>query len=209
MNTRYNNKTHSMYVNFGLDENGNDRVRIGSAQRDNTGAVDTKTGISVTLYKNQFKTTREGQPNYRNVEVFVDAIKDIVKQYKENADTAKRQISCTYINSVTLHTIQYAFVINEKDGLVSYMMCFADSFEGETRKQIYRFKDEEELEQFTDSLKLFCDPWIHMCSHLIYSEMQAIINKSVGEQLQQIIRNEFENQKRNQFLERRYSAGSS
>lgn len=197
MNTYFNNKTHSMYVNLTLDENSNDRVRIGISPRDANGAYDTKNGVQVTLYKNSYKTTKEGQPNYRNVEVFVDAIKDIVKKYKNDDKDAPRQISCIYVNGITSHTLQYAFGIVEKDGIVSYIMYLVDSFEEKSRKQVYRFRDNEELESFIDMLKLFCDPWIHMCSHLVYSEMQNIINKSVGEQLQRIIREEFDRQQAN------------
>ena len=187
MNTYYNNKTHSMYLNFALDENGNDRVRIGSVPRTDTGAFDTKNGIAVVLYKNSFKTTKEGNPNYRNVEVFYKTIVDIVKQYKDNPETATKQFSCTYTNAVTNHTMQFAFGVLEKDGLPAYVLYLSDSFEGKTRKQIYKFKDEQEVEQFTDQLKLFCDEWVHMTSHLIYSEMQKIVTKAVGEQLQHVV----------------------
>lgn len=194
MNTRYNNRTHSMYVNFALDENGNDRVRIGSTPRDSTGAYDTEKGVTVTLYKNSFKTTRDGSPNYRNVEVFYKAIVDMVKQYKENPDTATKQFSSSYINSVTGHKMQYAFCIVEKDGIPSYVLYFSESFNDTVKKSMYRFKDEEELERFTDQIKLFCDEWIQMTSHLIYSEMNAIISKAVGEQLSQVVKEEFFNQ---------------
>ena len=187
MNTYYNNKTHSMYLNFALDENGNDRVRIGSVPRTDTGAFDTKNGIAVVLYKNSFKTTKEGNPNYRNVEVFYKTIVDIVKQYKDNPETATKQFSCTYTNAVTNHTMQFACGVLEKDGLPAYVLYLSDSFEGKSRKQIYKFRDEQEVEQFTDQLKLFCDEWVHMTSHLIYSEMQKIVTKAVGEQLQRVV----------------------
>ena len=194
MNTYYNNKTHSMYVNFALEENCNDRVRIGCAPRTDTGAYDTKNGITVVLYKNSFKTTKDGNPNYRNVEVFYTKIKEIVKQYKENPDTATTQFSCSYINALTNHNMQFAFGIIEKDGIPSYILYLMDSFEGNTRKQIYRFKDEEEVERFTDQFKLFCDEWVHMTAHLVYSEMQKIVTKAVGDQLSRVVREEFENQ---------------
>lgn len=193
MNTYFNNKTHSMFVNFALEENCNDRVRIGSTPRTDTGAFDVKKGINVVLYKNSFKTTKEGTPNYRNVEVFYTTIKDMMKQYKNNPSTATKQFSCSYINAVTNHTMQYAFAITEKDGLPAYVMYFADTFEGNTQKQIYKFKDEEEVEKFTDMLKLFNDEWIHMTSHLIYSEMREIVNKAVGEQLQRVVSEEINN----------------
>ena len=187
MNTYYNNKTHSMYLNFALDENGNDRVRIGSAPRTDTGAFDTKNGIAVVLYKNAYKTTKDGNPNYRNAEVFYKAVNDIVQQYKNNPDTATKQFSCTYTNAVTNHTMQFAFGVLEKDGLPAYVLYLSDSFEGKSTKQIYKFRDADEVEQFTDQIKLFCDEWVHMTSHLIYSEMQKIVTKAVGEQLQRVV----------------------
>ena len=194
MNIRFNNRTHSMYVNFALDENGNDRIRIGSTPRNSTGAYDTEKGVTVTLYKNSFKTTKDGSPNYRNVEVFYKAIVDMVKQYKDNPNTTVTQFSSSYINSVTGHKMQYGFGITDKEGIASYVLYFNESFNDATKKSIYRFKDEEELERFTDQLKLFCDDWVQMTSHLIYSEMNNIISKAVGEQLAQVVKEEFFNQ---------------
>lgn len=194
MNTYYNNATHSMYLNFSLDENGNDRVRIGSAPRTDSGAYDTKNGVAVTLYKNSYKTTKDGNPNYRNAEVFYKAIDDLMNQYKKDPDNmAIKQFSCSYMNAVTNHTMQFAFGIVEKDGIPSYILYLQDSFEGKSKKSIYRFKDADEVDKFTEQIKVFCDEYCHTTSHLIQSEMQKIISKAVGEQLCNVVREEITN----------------
>ena len=194
MNTYYNNRTHSLCVSFSLEDNGNDRVKIGSSPRTDSGTYDTKNGVSVMLYKNSFKINKDGSPNYRNVEVFYKAIENIVSQYKSNPDTATRQFSSSYVNTVTGHTIQFAFGVLEKDGLPIYVLYFTDSFESNIRKSMYKFKDIEEVEKFVNQLKLFCDDKVHMTTHLIYSELNNLIAKAVGEQLTQIVRAEFVNQ---------------
>lgn len=192
MLTYFNNANKTLYVMFRMNEFGNDTLRIGITPRDEHGDQIKEESVSFYVFRNMnYKLSREGNINYRDLTNFLNGIKHICSTYeKGNPDGEKLQFSDTYTNVKTDHIISFAFGITEKEGVPYRVLFIRDKFKDKELKQTYTFRDDDELTRFVKFLKMFLSKSINFICHLVVSELKEIIKDSVGDQLRVIVRDE-------------------
>lgn len=195
MLTYFNNNNKTMFIMFRMNEFGNDTLRIGITPRDEKGDQLKDQSVSFYVFRNMnWKISREGNINYRDLTNFINGIKHLEEVYaKGNPDGEKLQFSDTYTNVKTEHVISFAYGITEKEGVPYRLLFIRDKFKDTELKQTYTFRDTEELRRFVKFLKMFLSHSINFICHLVVSEIKEIIKDSVGEQLRLIVRDELRN----------------
>lgn len=203
MLTYFNNRDKTMYVMFRLNEFGNDTIRVGIAPRNKDGSINKTEGISFYMFKNMnYKVNIDGKVNYRDLENFVNGVSEIVEKYnKGNPEGEKLQISDSYVNTKTDHVVSFTFGITERDGIPYRLLIIKDNFKvtengqavNKELKQIYTFRDDDELKRFIRFLKMFLSNRINFICHLIVAELKQVIKDSVGDQIRLIVREEINN----------------
>ena len=181
---------------FRMNEFGNDTLRIGITPRNEHGDQIKEESVSFYVFRNMnYKVSREGNTNYRDLTNFLEGIKHICEEYdKGNPEGEKLQFSDTYTNVKTDHLISFAFGITEKEGIPYRVLFIRDKFKDKELKQTYTFRDDEELKRFTKFLKMFLNKSINFIVHLVVSEFKEVIKDSVGDQIRMIVRDELRQQ---------------